>query len=197
MTPLELIDRTERFLSNSGIMTDESKWDSLYILSLIDTYSRLAIKNDYAQTKKNNQPTNCAVFFSAPPFLILSNEDSGIYIGSEFGACQYRVVKSRGDLANALAHKSTNKSHQMRVLITGTEIEIYGNQMLKEGMIEGVALFPSKLPTFNIKYDQYPINEDLIPAMNQLMYKNEGQYLSLKPVDTKPDGGDTYNTQNL
>lgn len=211
MTLPEYIDSTERFLSNSGIMTDESKWDSLYITSLIDKYSRMAIKQDYSQNKRLNplwlnkydlefkkdaQIDNCMVTFIIPPLMILSPLNSGFYIGSATGACQYRIVKSRGDLANALAHKSTNKLHQMRVLITGNETEIYGNQMIEGGMVEGIFLTPSKLPTFNTQKDQYPFNDDLIPLMNQLMYKNEGQYLSLKPVDVKPDNADTYNTPN-
>lgn len=210
MTTFELIDENERFLSNSGIMTDESKWDSLFILALTDKYSRMAIKQDYAQNRRLNplwlnkydlefskdaQTSDCVVTFSIPPLMILSDTNSGFYIGSKVGACPYRIVKSRGDLANALAHKSTNKPHQLRVLITGTDTEIYGNPV-EGGMVEGIFLNPTRLPTFNLKTDQYPLNDDLIPLMQQLMYKYEGQFLSLKPVDVKPDNADTYNTPN-
>lgn len=196
MTLAELIDVTERFLSNSGVRTDESKWDEPYIVNLINRYRGMAITQSFAANKNINplwiqrydlvyeedaQEDACLVKFNMPSVMMLGNTQTGlIYFGNVNGICPFRFVKTRMELAMYNSHRYNNKTKTIRAIYVEGALEVRNDQMLQNAFIEGVFNIPSDLPTFNVNKDQYPISEDLIPLMHQLMYKNEGQFLSLK-----------------
>ncbi len=212
MTLVELVDVTERFLSNTGVATDESKWDALYLENLIHRYSRMAITQYYAQAKNINpiwaqrfdlvydkdfQEGDCLVKFKVPSILILGNTQTGlIYFGNRTGICTFRFVKTRAELAMYGGHRFTNRSKIIRALYTEGVLEERNDTMLQNAFVDMVGLNPTDFPTFNRKSSQYPISEDLIPLMHQLMWKNEGQLLSLRPVDGNPNKVDDNNTRN-
>jgi len=212
MTLKDLIDVTERFLSNSGIKTDESKWDALYVENLIHRYRGMAIVQVYAQTKNINplwiqncpleyqedlQESNCMVRFPMPAPMILSNTQTGlIYFGNKNGVCAFRSVKTRAELAMYNGHRFTNRGKYIRGLYIDGGLEVRNDVMLEFPYVDAIFNVPTEVPTFNRQYDNYPIDEASIPLMHQLMYKNEGQFLSLKPVDGNSDSADTANTPN-
>ncbi len=212
MTLIELIDVTERFLSNNGVMTDESKWDALYIENLINRYRGMAIVQYYAQTKNINplwtqrydlvyekdlQEDSCLVKFKVSAPLMISDTQTGmIYFGNNSGVCPFRTVKTRSELSMYNGHRYTNRGKIIRGLYTEGLLEVRNDVMLENAFVDWVFNIPTSLPTFNKKYDQYPISEDIIPIMHKLMYENEGRFLNLKPVDSAKDGVDTNATPN-
>lgn len=212
MTLKNLVDVTQRFLSNSGIMTDESKWDPLYIENLIHRYRGMAIVQAYSQTKSISpswiqrydlvyseplQESNILVEFKMPPVMILSNTQTGlIYFGGTKGVCPFRFVRTRSELSMYAAHRATSKSKYIRALYIDDHLEVRNDTMLENAFVEGVFQNPTDLPTFNRQIDNYPLDEALIPLMHDLMYKTEGRFLSIKPADTIPDNADSVNMPN-
>lgn len=203
MTLPEIKDSTERFLGGFGIFTDESRWDGLYMESLIHKYSRMAIVMQFAKNKRVNpiwfqqlvldyseglQESNCLVKFEIPQFIQLDNMRGGLaYVGTIEGNCPFRVVNSRMDLVNA-NHRSAGKV--TRVMYSDGNLEVYGNTMLEEIRVDAIFLNPTEVRTYNKLKDDYPLNNELVPDMQKLLFQYEGQFMLQGKVDSKTNGGD-------
>lgn len=204
MTLPEIKDSTERFLGGFGIFTDESRWDGLYMESLIHKYSRMAIVMQFAKNKRVNpiwsqqlildfseglQDDNCLVKFPMPQFIQLDNERGGIiYAGTIEGNCQVRVANTRQDLILAQTHR--NAKNTTRILYSDGYLEVYGNAMLEELRIDAIFLDPTQVTTYNKLKDDYPLNNELVPDMQKLLFQYEGQFMLQGKVDGKTNGGD-------
>jgi hypothetical protein len=133
MTLPEIKDSTERFLGGFGITTDESRWDGLYMESLIHKYSRMAIVMQFGKNKRVNpiwsqqyilpfseglQEDNCLVRFEIPSFIQLDNSRGGlIYVGTVEGNCPFRVANTRQDLINAQTHRGAKTQQEYYILM--------------------------------------------------------------------------------
>jgi hypothetical protein len=54
-----------------------------------------------------------------------------------------------------------------------------------------VPVSPSEVATFNPDYDEYPIDDALIPQVMEMMYEMYFKKIDGRPIDTRSDSQDT------
>ena len=209
MTQPEIIERLSR-LPEGGIITNTNRFDVGYMGSLLDTYRIKAIIASYNGDKSTgrNKRINpqCLqkyyplyeadlqsnelgyVLFRCPEVAsISSNMDGHQYIGSRDSSCDFRRIVSRGQLATLNKHKITNvyNGTGMSVLFDAGMLEVYGNKMVREIMTESIFTQPLLLPTYNVAKDNYPISEDLIPAIESMILRDQTLLESKTPLPSE------------
>ncbi len=175
---------------SGGVMIDDTKYDLPYIEYLIHQYRARAIFISWSTTKRinplwtqqfvatydeNAQDVPGAVVFAVPaPISLDSMMDGFLYIGKSDGNCAYTKVVSRADMANQNSHRySRCEPGNEKVLWSDGRAEVYGNIMLQKLMVDGIFENPELVPTYNKFYDQYPISNDILVIMKDMMNKEQ------------------------
>lgn len=195
MLHADIVERLSR-LPSGGVINDKNRFDFGYLSSVLDTFrakvivmqyngDRLIAKNGrinpqclqkyWPVYEKDLQQSGFRSFRCPEIINIDSLSDGFRYIGSIDGSCNFRRVKSRADLSMFNQNKimNVNSGRFQAALYDGSNqiIEVYGNSMLKELLVEAVFAQPLSIPTFNKDFDQYPLNDDLIPLLEDLVSK--------------------------
>jgi hypothetical protein len=66
--------------------------------------------------------------------------------------------------------------------------------MLEEIRVDAIFLNPTEVKTYNKLKDDYPINNELVPEMQKLLFQYEGQFMLQGKTDSKTNGGDDIAT---
>lgn len=189
---------------SGGVMIDDTKYDLHYIEYLIHQYRARAIFISWQTTKRINpqwtqqfiatydqqaQDVTGAVVFTSPAPISMDNMMDGfLYIGKEDGNCAYRKVVTRADLANRNAHRySKCEPGDAKVLYSDGRFEVYGNTMLRKLRVDGVFENPELIPTYNKFYDQYPISNDVLVIMKDMMMKEQVSVMTQTPNESSTD----------
>lgn len=189
---------------SGGVMIDDTKYDLHYIEYLIHQYRARAIFISWQATKRINplwtqqfiatydqqaQDVTGAVVFIAPPPVSMDNMMDGfLYIGKEEGNCAYRKVVSRADLANRNNHRySKCEPGAPKVLYSDGRFEVYGSTVLRKLRVDGVFENPTDIPTYNKFYDQYPISNDVLVIMKDMMMKEQVQAMTQTTSEQSTD----------
>lgn len=191
-------------IPSGGVMIDDTKYDFPYIEYLLHQYRERAIVTAWSTSKRINplwtqqfvaeydeelQESDKYVLFKAPPPIAIdSMMDGFLYIGETDGNCAYTKVVTRADLANRNEHRySKCEPGDIKVLWNNGVFEVYGNTMLKELRVDGVFADPTLIPTYNMQYDQYPVSNDIIVLMKEMMMKEQVQAMTQTDIESSTD----------
>ena len=208
----KIIDRVQRIVGG-GIVTDENRWDQDYIISVINTFSRQVLRDFYVKNNKRINPVCYQRFyceydkniqepgfikFTLPPIVSFDEYSDGIrYIGSVTESNGFRRIRSRARLSSFNNHKvmNVNNGRAQSALYNGNDqtIEVYGNVLLRDCLVEGIFINPLDVPTYNMSVDNYPFNEDLIPVMEDLIYRSQLAIEASTPIDMLNNRSDITN----
>ncbi len=189
--------RTDQLIRavNGGLNTMDSKWDPLYIESLMPSLREKAMVIHYfgdrfrAATRRIEyawiQPTTVQVdtgldsdldyiTFTMPKVASIGNMVDGfVYVGQKNSSVSFSKAKNREDIANMKARNMFDGS-VIAYIWEGGKLEVYGNKMLTEVNVRGVFADPTEVSGYNIEVDDYPINEDLLLIMAEVFKIDQG-----------------------
>lgn len=210
MTLPEIIDYIKRNPSG-GIATDESRFDDVYLESILNVYRAQVLKLVYQKDnrinpvcyqrhypefeKKLQDGALCKVLFRSPEVISFDSRSDGFrYVGSIDCANAFRRHQSRATLSTVIKNKFLNieSGRFTSYLYNGSDqlIEVYGNPMIQELLIEAVFADPSEIPIYNKQIDQYPVNEDLLPMIFEQVFKAVTGPQAATPTDLISEGND-------
>ena len=205
---------------NAGIFTDENRADQDYMEAITHKARALAILQQYSKTKffstnwtsKHIPEYNASyqeivdyinyVKFPIPPVITLNDKMDGfVYVGTQNGVNQYRKMTSRATYVNNQNHRFTkiinDTEKLMKYFYSDGALEIYGNPNLTEPpLCDCIWADPTQANQYNKLYDDYPISLDLLPMMQEILFKTDLVRIYAKQMDTKSDSTDSLATPN-
>ncbi len=200
ITP-KIVERIKR-LPFAGVISDENRLDSIYILNLVDAARGQVLRTVYQKDKRINniayqkfygtydinlQEGDGIVRFACPTFIGMDAWTDGCrYVGSNDCSNAYARIKNRSELSTIQNHKIMKSLANVNISAlydaSMGQIQIYFNPEVEELLVEGLFSKPTSIPTFNYDFDEYPINEDLIPMLEDQILKN----VTAKEASTLP-----------
>lgn len=176
--------------ANGGVFDTSTRWDIPFTEDTIHKARATVMFNYYQKFKKINpmwtqrfvatysqdlQESKKFVKFACPPVVTLNDYIDGfMYVGNVNDNVSYRKVSSRAALANANEHRYTKLTlNTPEFIYSDGYLEVYGIATIRELMVDGVFLNPVNVPSYNKIFDQYPVDESLIPQMQDLVFNTE------------------------
>ena len=174
-------------MPEGALFNDATRFDSQYVYSIINSYRAALIAERYRKEHTINPvcyqkfypefekdlqiPEN--VRFRCPNTINILNEDGFRFLGTVDCSIAFRRIKNRSELSTVNKHSIMKLRRVPVVLYDGnTELlEVYGNKDLKEMLVELIAAEPHAVPTFNFETDQYPLSEDDVPLLEDMIFK--------------------------
>ena len=209
----EIVDRLIRSVSG-GNDPSGSKYDPVYVESIIPSLREKAIKAEYNGTKVTTatkrvdyawlnpaftvtrEPavvTTDFVTFNVPkPLSINKAVDGFIYVGKENESVSFKKLTSREEAAIYTERGFFRNGKDIGYLWQQPNLEVYGNNALLEVQVRAILSNPLDAPNFDHEVDEYPITESVLSLMVQL-FKEEMNINVNKPADTVLDNADTLN----
>lgn len=155
----------------------------------------------YDQNLQYSAPQG-SVIFKVPKFIGFGNEDGIRYAGTLQGidaglpvtdrVCinQWTRLYNRAKLSTIQRHpytKLSNNPDDVYFLLDNNlgRLEVYNDPLVTEGKIEGVISNPMDAINFNVKTDEYPISEDGIEWIREVIYSQRTSIDKASPVDNK------------
>ncbi len=198
---------------NAGIFTDEQSLDRDYMYAVLNKARAVAIPLLMEKNKRVNvlwfqkevlpfdttiQVTDaCYVLFKHEPVLALNGVSDGfIYVGSKTGNYNYTKCNGRADLSVYQNHRVT-RGRGIQYIWSNGYLEIYNNLDLQNVMTETIRANPLLCRTYRQDVDRYPISDDLLQTMQDIIFKTDGQYIVNRPKDAKSDSADTLVTPGI
>lgn len=214
----EIIERLSR-LPSGGVINDQNRYDFGYLGQLLITARAKYIQTQYVgdrTTAKNRrinpvcyqkhwltfekdlQDSDCYVLFRCPEVVSIDGNSDGMrYVGTIDGSCTYRRVVSRAQLSTYNKHPmmNTNSDRFISALYDGgaSMLELHGNPMLKQCMVECVFQNPLDIPTYNIEQDNFPVSNDAIPVIESMIMRD---ILSIEAATKIPSPSINNNIQS-
>lgn len=209
----QVVEEIIRTDLDGGIFTDENRTDSDYMEAIVHQFRAEAIFQFSQKYKRiNNQWTqqhfpifdetlqfeNDRVIFLCPDFITIDEvRDGGFYIGTTCGNNNYRKVVTRADLASRNNHRfMKTKQDVPKVLRSDGMLEIYGDTMIEQVMVDAIFSRPTDLPEYNKYIDTYPITGEILVLMKDMVSKQVTAPISERPIDTKSDSVSTAASAN-
>ncbi len=204
MTIVEIAERVER-LMEAGQSTDEGLLDHLYTYSVIHDARSAVLRADFVKTKRWShqayqtfypefetyyQNSVCYTRFNLPTGFIQANasQDGLVYFGSDgvqiYESQNFDRIKSRAELMDFLNNSRTNKFDTPAVLIEGLVATVLSKNNLAENlMVVGVLDNPLALETFNEEKDAYPISDDMLVQLYDVIKRGTMDKVYSRPPD--------------
>lgn len=210
----EIIERLVKNASGS-IFTDESRFDQPTLITLINTARAQTIQAIYFKNKRINPACyqtfyadysadlqvdeECLVKFKCPSVINLdSNSDGFRFVGQVDGKKGFRRVVSRAQLATYNDHPfmKVNSGRYVAALWSAPDgvWEIY-NSTLKYLRVEGIFANPLEIPTYNKDIDDYPVSVEMLPMIEDFIFKTVTAIEAQSQPDYVSNSADT--TQQL
>jgi hypothetical protein len=190
----KLIDITISYIMGRGINTDETLIKRIAIFDMINTASAMIKKaiiekggilgdnNKMVVYQEKDEVTESGFnYFYLPKSLGSTYE----YIGND--KCRFR------EYFTISAYNSTIKCQIPSITgyyRQGNVIKV-DNTFVETIKAVFIPIDPMAVSTYNFIYDAYPLDEELIPAMLQMLYTTYFQVSEQKPNDTKSDSQPT------
>ena len=209
MLEKEIVERISR-LPFAGVISDENRLDGQYIVSLMESARAQIAKEVYQKNNKRLNPVfyqkyyptyseqlqeaKTYVKFSCPEVLTLDSNSDGLrYIGTTDCSVAFRRIWSRSMLSTINKHQvmSVKGNRYTAALYDGSAqmMEIYGNAEIEEIMIEALFANPHDIPTWNADYDPYPFPDDLLPLMDDYIFRS----ITSIAASAQPETRNQYN----
>jgi hypothetical protein len=185
LTLRERVEKLER-LPAGGIITDESRYDFEYMVSLLNAARQVALSFQWKLTKRipyicyqkhypryesdMQQDIQCFVRFCVPDAINLwgqgvgENTDGFVYVGDVSGKRGYAKITDRGQLSTLNQHRFMKNNGRYMAFMFDAPVgamEIYGNPDLRKLLINGLFSDPRDCNTYNVDFDPYPIDDQL------------------------------------
>lgn len=209
MTLPELYERIGS-LPSGGYLTVDTRFDRGYIYSLIHTARAVIISERwkmngmvpavYYQPYKpeyvilSQTEDGCySRFYNVPDIINLDGRATGLgYVGSTGTLCQFREVNNSAVLASMMNNRIIRKMRKPIVLVLGGgEIEVYSTDSIENLRMEAIFADPTKVPTYNVDYDQYPIDASDISKIELYMLQGSMNMITRTPMDRVNEQRDT------
>jgi hypothetical protein len=190
----KLIDITISYIMGRGINTDETLIKRIAIFDMINTASAMIKKaiikkggilgdnnKMVVYQEKDDVSESGFNYFYLPKSLGSTYE----YIGND--KCRFR------EYFTISAYNSTIKCQIPSITgyyRQGNVIKV-DNTFVETIKAVFIPIDPMAVSTYNFIYDAYPLDEELIPAMLQMLYTTYFQVSEQKPNDTKSDSQPT------
>jgi hypothetical protein len=190
----KLIDITISYIMGRGINTDETLIKRIAIFDMINTASAMIKKSIIEKggilgdnnkmvvyQEKDEVSESGFNYFYLPKSLGSTYE----YIGND--KCRFR------EYFTISAYNSTIKCQIPSITgyyRQGNVIKV-DNTFVETIKAVFIPIDPMTVSTYNFIYDAYPLDEELIPAMLQMLYTTYFQVSEQKPNDTKSDSQPT------
>jgi hypothetical protein len=198
MTLLEIATQIIKEVQG-GMRTVESKFSNEYIYSLIHAYRANVLRAQFSKSKRIHplwtqqfypeysadlQDDVCAVKFQIPASIIMNEQTNGyLYIGEVAGNCAYKQLNSRAELSTYNQHRVSKQG--VRIIYSDGTLEVYGNIEMKTLRVDGVFANPAEIPTFNPDFDNYPMDNESINQMKDIIVKAQLGKEAQTPADFK------------
>ncbi len=201
MTIREICESVSR-LPDGGIVNDRTRYDQGYLESTVGNFRARVIRLLYLKNRRINpvcyqkhwptfeedlQDDKCCVKFRHPEVISLDNLSDGFrFIGTPDFSVAFARIQSRSWLSTFNNNKVTTTAGNRRptVLYDGSQqiLEVRGLPELEIILTESILADPLSIPTYNKKYDQYPLSEDMIQDMLQMIFSEETSIASSIPL---------------
>lgn len=187
-------------LPNGGFLSDESRLDRPFIYQKIHEGRATAIQNWYLRHKnihnswyfplnlsldKSQQIDGCYYHFELPQIIAMDSRHSGMgYIGTIKFNQGFRVTLGRAKFASQQADRFMKVRDTVTdVLVENDFLEIYG-KMPQKFRVEAIWSDPTKLSSYNIEKDQYPIDFNLIGGIQSYILQRDVVLITRTKSDT-------------
>lgn len=209
MTLAELYERIGS-LPSGGYLTVDTRFDKGYIYSLIHTARAFIVSERwkmngmvppvYYQPYKpeyvilSQDTDGCySKFYNVPDIISLDGRATGLgYVGATGSLCQFREVNNRAVLASMMNNRIIRKMRKPIVLVLGGgEMEVYSNDSIENLRMEAIFADPTKVPTYNVDFDQYPIDASDISKIELYILQGSMTMTSRTPMDRINEQRDT------
>jgi hypothetical protein len=192
MLQIEIVERIKR-LPFAGVISDENRFSSGYLVSLMNTARAQILRDVYQKNNKRLNPvayqkhypvfshdlqeSSTFVKFECPEVITLDSNSDGLrYIGTIDCTTAFRRIWTRSMLSTINKHEvmSVANNRYTAALYDGAAqmVEVYGNPEIEELLIEAVFMTPTEVPTWNPDKDNYPFPDDLVPMLEEYIFKN-------------------------
>ncbi len=186
---VELVSR----IPEGGVINSNDRWDMGYMHKLVGEYRARMCQLVY-NTNKRLHPAwyqkhwpeyepylqdndGCSVKFRHPEIVMLDDRSDGFrYIGGTDCASNFARIASRAWVSTFNDNRVTkvNANRRTSVLYDGSAeiLEIYGDPEIEDILTESIVSNPMKIPTFNFGVDQYPVPENLVPEIVNMIFND-------------------------
>lgn len=209
MTLPELYERIGA-LPSGGYLTVDTRFDKGYIYTLIHTARAFIVSERFKQTGfvpavyyqpykpeyvilSQNEEGCYSRFMNVPDMINLDGRATGLgYAGADGTLCQFREVNNRAQLASMMSNRIIRKMRKPIVLVLGGgELEVYSNDSIENMKMEAIFADPTKVPSYNIDFDQYPIEASDISKMELYILQGSMNMITRTPMDRINEQRDT------
>jgi hypothetical protein len=190
----EVIQTTIIYLQQKGINTDEQLLRRLEILDKFNTIRAKFLSDMLIAGNKISAINYQTIFEDANGFsdenerLIAFNCPQTVMGKIEFVGSTNGVVRFRQS-DTLMEYQSTIKSQIPSITRYYRDLNqlLLDNRNVSTIRINALCVNPYSVSTFNPDYDQYPIDEALMPQLNEALFKVYFSKISQVKPDVKPD----------
>lgn len=213
-----IVEQVIRAISG-GIDTADSRFDGSYIEDKIHEYRILQLIASYNGTRyqaKNRfihysyyqnfdisriervQDVNVNyVKFPCPSPANISDKVDGLtFVGNRSKNYSWSKIQSPEQVSQ-LVKLGLMDTNDIGYFYDGQFLRLYGNLDLENVHVEGVFQNPLDVPDFNPETDNYPMPDDAIPMMIEMMKRMEFNQMVQTVPDYIADGADTVTNATL
>lgn len=209
MTLPELYERVVSLISGGAAAVD-TRLERGYVYSLIHSARAQVIterfkmqgsvppiyyqpfKPEYVVLSQN--PNGCySKFYNVPAIIAIDGRSTGLgFIGGDEALCMFREVNNRAELASMMTNRLAKKLRKpIALILGGGEMEVYSQDSIESIRMEAVFADPTTVDTYNIDYDDYPMDMGDIARLEALLLQSTLNAVSKTPMDRINDQRDT------
>jgi len=179
----------QRIISGAvgGSMSADVRFDFGYIDSLINSARATLIKElfkeigvvppvyyqpyfpDYVEDMQDS--ANYSTFYMPDLIPLDGTSDGGGFVGSITCHQQFNQVNNRSEFADMQRDRIMKAGRRAVVLITKGRMEVHYKNKIKEFRMEIIAADPLEVPSFNLNYDEYPIDANSLSRLDDFIMK--------------------------
>ena len=209
MTLPELYERIAS-LPSGGYLTVDTRFNRGYMNSLIHTARAMIIsqrfKEDGAVPPVYYQPykpeyvilsqdaEGCySKFYNVPEIIALDGRSTGLgFVGGNGSLCMFREVNNRAAFASMMNNRLFKKLRKpVALMLGGGEMEIYSRDSIENIKMEAIFADPTKVDTYNVDFDNYPIDASDISKIENFLLAGPIQVIARGPIDRVNEQRDT------
>ena len=214
LTQRQRVEKVQR-LVGAAIITDESRYDYPYMVSLYNTGRAIALAMIWKASKRLNpicyqkhyprfeqdlQTDDCIVRFRVPQIISLQgasygdSTDGDMYVGDVSGRTSYRKIRDRGELSTINGHRFMKANGRyMGYMHDGAMglVEIFGNPDLEQLFVNGIFMNPEECNTYNVDKDNYPIDDFAADLVEKAIFQSVTSIVASGKPDYIDNGTDS------
>ena len=193
----EIIQTAIIYIAQKGANTDELLMRRQEILDKFDSCSAL-VKGGFIAKNTNLSSRNYLIshvdrmeftvnensnYFEVYPSVMGQYE----WVGSADGICRFRENRTLSEYSSTIKSQVPSIT---RYYLEEAKLRVTDN-IVETIRVQFVPVSPSEVLTFNPDYDEYPIDDALIPQVMEMMFEMYFKKIDGRPIDTKSDSQDT------